>query len=207
MRKEIESYAQTIGTKLPEVPSESLNLEALKQMAGHIISELSKRKDIPQEILEEIKPNLNRISTSIDKAGNYTFSVNPSDMKSQLEALQNVTSCLSPEGSKFQYTKKYLKNPYISFATIKGARGIVGRVTIFQGTDENGNPAIARVSSVYAQVPIDEGEIDKLLEKYASETNITFVKQGKLTVPGLQDYYDDFIGAGKGPVVTINRIN
>lgn len=205
MKKEIESYAQTIGIELPEVPVEDLNLESLKQMASYVVAELSKRKDISEEVLREIKPNLDRIRTAMDKGGSYTFSINPQDMKSQLEALQNVGSCLSPGGTMFRYTKEYLKNPNTSWAVIKGAQGAVGRVTMFRGTDESGKTAIARVSKVYAQVPIDESEVDKALRNYAVETNANFVERGKLIVPGLQNFYDDFIGKGIGSVVDIKH--
>jgi len=205
MRKEIESYAQAIGIDLPEASTDDLNLELLKQMAGFVVAELSKKKDVSEEILREIKPNLDRIRTAMDKGGSFTFSINPQDMKSQLEALQNVSSCLSPGGSMFRYTKEYLKNPNTFWAIIKGQQGVVGRVTMFQGKDESGNPAFARVSRVYAQVPIDENEVDKVSRNYADETNTSFVERGKLTVPGLQDYYDDFIGTGRGPDVIVNR--
>lgn len=205
MRKDIESYAKAIGIELPEVSAEDLNLESLKQMAAYVIAELSKRKDISEEVLEEVKPNLDRIITSMGKGGSYTFSINPQDIKSQLEALQNVGSCLSPGGSMFRYTKEYLRNPNTSWAIIKGAQGVVGRVTMFRGTDESGRPAIARVSKVYAQVAFDESEVDNTLRNFANDTNVTFVERGKLTVPGLQDFYDDFIGTGRGPAVVINR--
>ena len=205
MKKDIKSYAKAIGLDLPEVPVEDLNLELLKQIATDVIAELSKRKDISKEVLGEVKPNLDRIIASMSKGGNYTFSINPQDIKAQLEALQNVGSCLSPGGSRFRYTKEYLKNPNTSWATIKGTQGVVGRVTMFRGTDESGNPAFARVSKVYAQVPIDENEVDKALRNYADETNTTFVEKGKINVPGLQDFYDDFIGTGRGSAVVINR--
>ena len=205
MKKEIENYAQAIGLELPEIPFENLNLESLKQMASYLVAELSKRKDISEEVLREVKPNLDRIRTTMDKGGSYTFSINPQDMKSQLEALQNVSSCLSPGGSMFRYTKEYLKNPNTFWAIIKGQQGAVGRVTMFQGKDESGNPAFARVSRVYAQVPIDEGEVDKALINYAAETKANFVERGELTVPGLQDFYDDFIGTGWGPAVEVKR--
>ena len=205
MKKEIESYAQAIGIDLSEVPVEDLNLELLKQMAGYVVAELSKRKDISEEVLREIKPNLDRIRTAMDKGGSYTLFVSPQDIKSQMEALQNVGSCLSPGGSMFKYTKEYLKNPNTSWATIKGAQGTVGRVTMFRGTNESGNPAFARVSKIYAQVPVDESEVDKALRNYAVETNASFVERGRLTVPGLQDFYDDFIGTGRGSNVTVKR--
>jgi hypothetical protein len=76
---------------------------------------------------------------------------------------------------------------------------------MFQGTNESGNPAIARVSKVYAQVPIDESEVDKALRSYADETNTSFVESGKLTAPGLKDFYDDFIGTGRGHTVEVKR--
>jgi hypothetical protein len=205
MKRDIESYAKAIGIELPEVPVEDLHLESLKQMATYVIAELSKRKDISEEILKEIKPNLDRIAASMGKGGSYTLSINPQDIKSQMEALQNVGSCLSPGGIRFQYTKGYLKNPNTSWATIKGTQGIVGRVTMFRGTDESGNPAIARVSRVYARAPIDESEVDKLLRSYANEANVTFVERGKLTVPDLQAFYDDFIGTGRGSFIVVNR--
>jgi len=205
MKKEIDSYAQAIGIELPEVSLEDLNLESLKQMAIYIVAELSKKKDVSEEVLREVKPNLDRIITSVGKGGSYTFSINPQDMKSQLEALQNVGSCLSPGGSMFRYTKEYLKNPNTSWATIKGTQGVVGRVTMFRGTDENGNPAIARVSKVYAQVPINESEVDRALRNYALETGVGFIERGKLTVPGLEEFYDDFIGTGRGSVVAVER--
>jgi len=205
MKKEIEGYAQAIGVELPEVSLEDLNLESLKQVARYVVAELSKKRDLSEEVLGEVKPNLNRIITSINKGGSYTFSINPQDMKSQLEALQNVSSCLSPGGTMFRYTKEYLKNPNTFWAIIKRQQGVVGRVTMFQGTNESGNPAIARVSKVYAQVPIDESEVDKALRSYADETNTSFVESGKLTAPGLKDFYDDFIGTGRGHTVEVKR--
>ena len=54
-----------------------------------------------------------------------------------MEALQNIGSCLSPNGSMFEHTKKYMKNPNTFWATIReddDHGNIVGRVTAFRGS-------------------------------------------------------------------------
>lgn len=201
MRRDVETYAKSIGLELPDVHVGDLN--TLQEMARYVMSEVTRRKDIPQDVLGEVKPNLARILTTIDASGSYTLSINPQDLKGQMEALQNVTSCLAPGGSMFKYTQGYLENPYTSWATIRGKQGIVGRVTLFYGQDETGHPAIARVSKVYSQVPISETEIDSILNTYATETGARVVKNGKLTVPGLKMAYDDLIGGLQGSTVTV----
>jgi hypothetical protein len=126
--------------------------------------------------------------------GSYTLSINPSDLESQLLALQTVESCLSANGSNERFTEEYLSNAYVFWAPIFDEhKNVAGRVTVFTGTNKKGQKTIARVSNVYGSVPISPEEVDDKLKAYAEETGQRFVRRGTMLIPGLRKAYDDFI--------------
>lgn len=206
MRREIEAYAKAADVNIPGIPGSDLN--ALKAVASYVMAEVTTRKDVvPPEVLGEVKPNLDRIITLMNTAGNYEISFNPQDLRSQMEALQNVTSCLSPGGSMFRHTQAYLRHPQVSWAVIRDMQHrIVGRFTVFYGQTMEDQPAVARVSNVYSQVPTSEAEVDNALRRYAAETGRKLLEKGMLLVPGLNEVYDDFARtAGPGRVAVRDR--
>ena len=174
---------------------------------NHIRYEVSKEKNLDQEVSSEIDLNLNRISEFINTNTNnssrkYKLSVNPSDLESQMESLQNITSCLSPYGKNFEFTKAYLANPNTFFAVIKNDKEkVVGRVTMMMGKDKDGKDKIARVSKVYKIAPLNEKAIDEALIKYAKEMGAEFMENGEMTVEGLERVSDDFVKGENGKVV------
>jgi len=191
LKKEIQSYANMAGLN---VGVEDGDLTYLKSITKGVLSSLERKKDISPEVLAEVKPNLSRILNLTHRGSkNYVLSVNPSDMESQLEALQNVGSCLSPGGAYFQeYTQMYLENPNVFWAVIKDSDGkIVGRVTVFHGR-QDGNDVVARTSKIYSLVPISQRSVDRALKMYAEDMNIKFIDSGKMVVDGLVDAYDDY---------------
>lgn len=224
IKNDLWTYAQTIGL---DIKIEDINdLNYLKSVAEKIMSEVGRKKDIKPEVLGEIKPNLSRILNLTYKAGRtYRIDINPSDLESQMEVLQNVTSCLSPGGGNFLYAQEYLKNPYTFWAVIKNEKNIVGRATVFigekeeeeisrrvqesregdsgTGNEKNKDYAIARASKVYSTAPVSEEVVDGALQQYAKESGYTFLHEGIFTVPGLTKVYDDFVHAGEKPGVVV----
>lgn len=187
---ELDAYARAVSVQIPHHSEASLN--AIREAARYIMAEVAGRKDLPAEVLGEVKPNLDRIITQMEGVGTYELYINPQDLRAQMEALQKVTSCLSPGGIMFGHTQQYLRNPNTWWAVIRGKQGVVGRVTIFNGQTEDSHQAIARVSKVYSQVPFNENEIDEALKTYARETGKLFLERGVLVVPGLNGVYDDY---------------
>jgi len=204
IRKEIQHYMGILGLG---VPVEG-DLFHLKRAAEYILVELikldfSSQKNISQELLGEIRPNLERIlNLHSNGSENYVLSVNPSDLESQILSLQTVTSCMSPGGSNFRYTQAYLANPNTFWAVIKGKEDgkVVGDVTVFMGKHQR-KKVIARVSKVYSLVPIDEEAIDAALITYAGEMKAEFIESGEMFVKGLEDAKEDFVTGEKGKMV------
>lgn len=202
IRAEIQSYANMVGVNISVKDG---NLSDLKNYARKIMSEVSKKKDIGANVLNEVKPNLSRILNIIDKGSeNLELYINPSDLESQMKALQNVSSCLSPGGCNFKYTKQYLENPNTFWAVIKDKEKVVGRFTMFTG-DYKGKeerPAkIARASRVYSIVPVNEKSVDEALKEYAKEMRLEFIKSGTMHIEGLREVYDDFVRGNNGNVI------
>ncbi len=196
LAQEVRQYARIAGVILPELALSKPSIDSVKQAAQYVISEIDKidrKKDISRQALKEAKPNLDRILQTTNNEGEYTLHVAPQDIKGQMEALQTIPSCLSPGSMYFRHTQNYMANPNTFFATIKGKQGAVGRVTVFTGTIEDDKPAIARVSKLYAIVPVREGDVDEALRKYALETGMVFLERGILKVDGLREAYDDRI--------------
>jgi hypothetical protein len=202
IKNDLQTYASMAG--LNTIVEKSEDLMYYKDIAAKIMSQLEE-KPTSQDVLAEVKPNLNKILNLAHKAtGIYTLSVDPSNLESQMEALQRVTSCLSPpDGQFFKYTQEYMKNPNTFWAVIGDGRDIVGRITILVGKDSKGNKALARVSGVYSVAAVKESSCDSALKKYAAEIGARYITRGQLTVPGLTKFYDDFIGEGEGEVVTV----
>ena len=203
IRKEIQSYADMAG--LP-TKVEGETLAELKEAAEQIMSDVSKKKGLDENVVREIKPNLSRIlNITYRGSREYVLSVDSSDMEAQLEALQNIPSCLSPGGSNFEFTKQYLKNPNTFWATVReenkdGTPGkVVGRVTIFRGKRDE-KDVIARVSRVYSTAPIDKVAVDEVLREYAKESGAEFTGRGKIKVGGLERIYDDYASGLDGTV-------
>lgn len=202
IRKELQQYANMARLN---ITIKEGDLQYLKSTAQYIMSQINKSCN-DFNVLAEVRPNLGRILNMTYKGSrNYTLSINPSDLESQMKALQNITSCMSPSGEMFKYTRDYLKNPYTFWAVIKDGDDAVGRVTVFVGKQFDKN-MIARVSKVYSIAPVNEKEIDKALKEYAREIGAEFLESGEMEVAGLEKYYDDFLGAGKGKIV-VNRKN
>ncbi len=203
IKKEIQSYADMAGLTM-QVEGETL--AELKEAAERIMSGVSKNKGLDESVVREIKPNLSRIlNTTYKGSRGYTLSVNPSDMEAQLEALQNIPSCLSPGGSNFRFTKEYLGNPNTFWAAVReenkdGTPGkVVGRVTIFRGK-RDGEDVIARVSDVYSTAPIGKESVDEALREYAKESGAKLTGTGEIEVDNLEKAYDDYASGSDGIV-------
>ncbi|MCK5233835.1 MAG: hypothetical protein KAJ91_03385 [Candidatus Aenigmarchaeota archaeon] len=223
LRNDIKSYAEMLKLDI-EIKEDTEDLEYIKNIARQIMQETDRRKDIDEDILGEIKPNISRILNITHNGNkNYVLCIDPSDIESQMEALQNIGSCLSPNGSMFGCTQEYMKNPNIFWSTIREDDedgNIVGRATVFietpiikhtkrlrkiinqiRGSENTENKTrITRASKVYSHIPIGETEVDELLKTYAEETNLEFIENGTMFVEDLHWIYDDFVSGNKGKV-------
>jgi hypothetical protein len=194
---ELEGYARQMGM---EIELRDYDLPSLKEVARKIYLALD-RKELSEGDRQEMRINLERIMKMESATKGCFITINP-PMEEQLLALQLISSCLSPGGGYFDYTESYLQNEYTSFAVVKDRRGrIVGRVTIFRGVDEDGNPVISRVSRVYSIVPLSGREIDKALKEYARENSLRWLEEGVIRIPGLEGAYDDFVEGEEGRIV------
>lgn len=193
IKKEIQTYAENAGV---EIRIDGNDIFSLKSAAESLMSAVEKKKELGKEIRDDIKPNLSRILNLTHKSSkNYIVSIDPSDLEGQMEALQNISSCLSPSGCNFHHTQKYLKHPNTFWAVIKedGKNGkIVGRFTLFRGKQEN-KDFIARVSNIYSTASIEESSIDESLKQYAKESGAEVITGGKISIPGLGEAYDDLL--------------
>jgi hypothetical protein len=140
---------------------------------------------------------------------NIVLYLNPKDLETQMEALQNITSCLSPGGYYFDYTKSYLKNQYFFWAVIKANDKVVGRATICIGKKVSGgstNPKIStkyslcRISEIRSDVKVSERAVDSALCTYAKEAGMGFIKNGNMFIDKIDDIYDDYadLDTGRG---------
>lgn len=211
--EELRSYAEMAGLEMKIEDKHDLGY--VKEVARRIMSKVERKRDLEPEVLGEILPNLNRILNLTHNADTtYILHIDPQDLESQMEALQSVTSCMSPGGSRFSYTQEYMENPYTWWVVIKDGKNVVGRVTIFVGKDYK-RPGIlgrvwgilnrmmgrtfciARVSKVHSHALVEEESIDEALRKYARDCGYSFLESGTMVVPGLKKVYDDFVIPGE----------
>ncbi len=142
----------------------------------------------------------------LSKRDDIVLYLKPSDLETQMEALQNITSCLSPGGDFFKHTRDYLKNPYIFWAVVKAKGKVVGRATICmcrKASDLYTNPQISsayslcRLSEIRSDVKVSDKTVDSALRKYAKEQGMRFIKKGNIFVEKLDDIYDDYVYANR----------
>src|SRR3989338_3833382 len=162
--------------------------------------------DKDNETLNELKPNLERLSAlrDVNSGREYTIGFSPEDYEGQLEALAKVQSCLSPGASNFKYTKNYLTNTNgnVFFATIRnGGDRLAGRATIaigYDSPDRTGQKYIARVSRIYPEsTGITKDVFDSALQEYAEHIDAKVLDSGNMYVPGIgREVYDDYLTPG-----------
>jgi len=162
--------------------------------------------DKDNETLNELKPNLERLSAlrDVNSGREYTIGFSPEDYEGQLEALAKVQSCLSPGASNFKYTKNYLTNTNgnVFFATIRnGGDRLAGRATIavgYDSPDRTGQKYIARVSNIYPEsTGITKDVFDSALQEYAEHIDAKVLDSGNMYVPGIgREVYDDYLTPG-----------
>ncbi len=199
----LKKYAKDVGCNhLIKKIEGSKDLASFKEIIRYLMSFINKNKSLlkkkgardyaTKEILSNLSRYLNLIEGDIEE---FMLVIDPDNLLLQMEALEKIKSCFSPEGTLFEYSLRYLFCPNTFFAIIvrKRDRKVFGRFTIFVGRDEQGNPCLARVSKVYSFAPFDEKFIDKVLEKYCKEINYKFLREGVLYIEGLSDADDDFI--------------
>ncbi len=205
MEEEIKLYAKMIGEEISFDRSE--DLQSLRSSARRLISAASKKRGLDKKVLGEAKPNLNRILSSTDGAGGeYLLSIDASDMESQLAALQDISSCLSPGATNFEYTKILLENPNTLFPLIKeaGSGKIVGILSIAKGIHGD-KKVISRWSQIHSTVPLDEKSVDESLKKYAAENGIEFLLEGEMIVDGIGEMVMDDYARGENGKVVVDR--
>lgn len=202
MRRDVESCAKTIGVDV----SLGNDLDSIGKGARKVMSEAGRKKG--NTIAKEMMPRLSRVLNSVHRGSkNFILYVNPSDIETQMEALQNVNSCISPGGIYFEYGQEYLKNPNTFWAVIKDGEKVVGRATVFIGRDPRCNKRLARVSEIRSNVTIKEELVDRALRKYAEEIGAKIMKNGEIKVGGLTMAYDDYIdGITDQGKVAVKRI-
>ena len=162
--------------------------------------------DKDNETLNELKPNLERLSAlrDVNSGREYTIGFSPEDYEGQLEALAKVQSCLSPGASNFKYTKNYLTNTNgnVFFATIRnGGDRLAGRATIaigYDSPDRTGQKYVARVSRIYPEsTGITKDVFDSALQEYAKHINAKVLDSGNMYISGIgQEVYDDYLTPG-----------
>ncbi len=138
----------------------------------------------------------------LSKRDDVVLCLKPSDLETQMEALQNITSCLSPGGDFFKHTRDYLKNPYVFWGVIKANGKVVGRMTIsickkainsYAIPKISADYSLCRISEIRSDVKVSERKVDSALRKYAKESGMNFIKTGDIFVEKLDDIYDDYV--------------
>jgi len=230
IKDEIQSYVKMLNLN---ITVENEDIDYLKGMAKSIMLEIEKpetKKNLTDEMRGEIIPNLNRILKLREESSkNYMICFNPNDIETQMKALQDIGSCLSPDGCNFKYTEIYLENSDTFFPVIRENNEtgpIVGRLTAFFGKSEETDPegvrnildcndddkvpnSISRASNIYSVVPFAEEDIDESFMKYANDSNLEFIENGVISVNNLDEIYDDRVRGSNSKVIvgTGNSIN
>ncbi|MCX8190629.1 MAG: hypothetical protein N3D78_00325 [Candidatus Aenigmarchaeota archaeon] len=198
--KELKSYNEKLkridGWEL-EIDENNKTLPYVHDVAREMMSLINRKKDWEKDegmkkyVKGEVLPNLSRFQNLTKKYMSLEVYLNPSDLKTQMKALQEVKSCLSPGGGNFKYTEDYIKSENVFFGVIKSNGKIVGRFTVVNGYDESDKPALAIISNIHSHVPINEEEIKKAVEMYARENGAYLMERGELKIYGLEKIYDD----------------
>ncbi|MCS7093937.1 MAG: hypothetical protein RMJ18_02020 [Candidatus Aenigmarchaeota archaeon] len=198
--KELKNYNEKLkridGWEL-EIDENNKTLPYVHDVAREMMSLINRKKDWEKDegmkkyVKGEVLPNLSRFQNLTKKYMSLEVYLNPSDLKTQMKALQEVKSCLSPGGGNFKYTEDYIKSENVFFGVIKSNGKIVGRFTVVNGYDESDKPALAIISNIHSHVPINEEEIKKAVEMYARENGAYLMERGELKIYGLEKIYDD----------------
>jgi hypothetical protein len=200
--EEIAKYARLMNVQI-EKPTD---IRECLELVSYLMRKLE-REEYSEEVRKEVRPNLSRLSNLTNKVGGeYVVRFDPENLLLQMKALKAVQTCISPGGSYFRYTLRYLGHPCAFYVPVLRKRGegeeIVGRFTVFVGMEKKGTAEpthIARVSGVYASGLNLEEEIDKVLRSYANELGLEVVEKGYIRVPGISScgIYDDYAGKGR----------